>query len=140
MQCSHKEAKLSGNSEFTNSIPKCSKGQTVKMPLKSNRCILLNPTDFYKLSISLKDQLLRYQCRNKIQLFKKEGVVTIVVQSVQTLNSQSNQPANYKAPDGFINLKVHKSFFTVSKKRKKNCFLCGIEENVCHGVSESPKP
>ena len=130
MQCSHKEAKLSGNSEFTNSIPKCSKGQTVKMPLKSNRCILLNPTDFYKLSISLKDQLLRYQCRNKIQLFKKEGVVTIVVWSVQTLNSQSNRPGNYEASDGFINMKVHKSFLKISKrkKRKKVCFLCGIGE------------
>ena len=41
-------------------------------------------------------------------------MVTIVVWSVQTLNSQSNQPANYEAPDGFINLKVHKSSLKVS--------------------------
>ena len=49
MQCFLKEAKLSGNSEVTNWTPECSTGQTVKIPLKSNRYILLNPTDFYKL-------------------------------------------------------------------------------------------
>ena len=55
MQCFHKEAKLSGNSKVTNWTPESSKGQTVKMVLKSNRYILLNPTDFYKLSNILKD-------------------------------------------------------------------------------------
>ena len=35
MQCFHKEAKLSGNSKVTNWTPESSKGQTVKMVLKS---------------------------------------------------------------------------------------------------------
>ena len=55
-------------------------------------------------------------------------MVTIVVWSAQTLNSQSNQPANYKGPDGFINLKVYKSFLKVSnfKKKKKVVFFVGL--------------
>ena len=68
-------------------------------------------------------------------------MVTIVVWSAQTLSSQINQPANYEAPDGFINLKVHKSFLTVSNFFVENgSFLCGVGENFCHWVSEPPNP
>ena len=56
--------KLSGNSEVTNWTSECSKGQTVNIPLKNNRYILLNPTDFYKFSNKFKRLVLRYQCRN----------------------------------------------------------------------------
>ena len=42
-----------------------------------------------------------------------------MVWSVQTLNSQSNQPANYEAPGGFINPKVHKSVLKISNLKEK---------------------
>ena len=45
-------------------------------------------------------------------------MVAVVVWSVQTFNSQSSKPANYEAPDGFINLKIRKSSLKLSKKKK----------------------
>ena len=46
-----------------------------------------------------------------------------MVWSVQTLNSQSNRPGNYEASDGFINMKVHKSFLKISKEKKGRRFV-----------------
>ena len=70
-------------------------------------------------------------------------MVTIVVWSAQTLNSQSNQPANYKGPDGFINLKVYKSFLKVSnfkKKKKKVVFFVGLGKMFAIGYLTLPNP
>ena len=55
------------------------------------------------------------------------------------MNSQSNQPANYKAPDGFINLKVYKSFLKFSKK-KKVVFFVGLRKMFAIEYLSPPNP
>ena len=61
---------------------------------------------------------------------------------VHTLNCRSNQPTNSKAPDGFINRKVHKSSFKVSnfKKRLLSLWDWGVGKFFCHWASNPQNP
>ena len=65
-------------------------------------------------------------------------VVMVGACSVQILNCQRNQPANSKAPDGFINWKVPKSSLKVFNFFFKGCFLFKTGEGgkFCHWVSD----
>ena len=67
-------------------------------------------------------------------------MVAVVVWSVQTFNSQSSKPANYEAPDGFINLKIRKSSLKLSKKKKKFVFFVGLGKIFAIGYLSPPNP
>ena len=53
----------------------------------------------------------------------------------------SKQPAcTYEAPDGSINLKVHKSFLKVSKKKKRVIFFVVLGDIYAIGYLSPPNP